>query len=158
MDEIIPKQNFVKGKELYADGKLSDACKFFYKAYLADKHMPEYLSYYGVSVALGKGEIKLGLELCTRAIKMEFYKPEFYVNLAKVYEASGNKKGAITALKKGAKYEIKGEDIHNMLVDLGFRKKPILPFFKRANFINKSLGIFFRVTLPRIFRRKGPKR
>ena len=157
MDDAGPKTDFLKGKALFAEGKLSDACKYFYKSYTADRGNPEFLSYYGVSVALGKGEIKLGLELCTRAIKMEFYRPEFYVNLAKVYDASGNKKGAITALTKGAKYETKGEDIHDMLVELGFRKRPILPFLRRANVFNKTLGIFFRVTLPRLFRRKGPK-
>lgn len=157
MEDTTPQAFFIKGKELFRAGKLSNACKNFYKAYSADNMRPEYISYYGVSAALGKGEIKLGLELCTRAIKMEFYRPEFYVNLAKVYDASGNKKGAITALSKGAKYDTKGEEIHNMLVELGVRKRPVIPFLKRANFLNKILGVFFRVTIPRIFRRKGPK-
>jgi len=157
MEDTSPQAYFIKGKELLRDGKVSNACKNFYKAYSADQSLPEYVSYYGVTAALSKGEIKLGLELCTRAIKMEFYRPEFYVNLANFYDASGNKKGAITALTKGAKYDTKGEEIHNMLVELGVRKRPIIPFFKRANPLNKMLGIFFRVTVPKIFRRKGPK-
>lgn len=157
MNDTSPQAFFIKGKELLRDGKLSNSCKNFYKAYSSDQSRPEYISYYGVTAALSKGEIKLGLELCTRAIKMEFYRPEFYVNLAKVYETSGNKKGAITALTKGAKYDTKGEEIHNMLVELGVRKRPIIPFLKRGNPLNKMLGVFFRVTIPRIFRRKGPK-
>ncbi len=157
MEDTSPKAYFIKGKELLRDGNINGACKNFYKAYSADMEKPEHLSFYGMTAALGKGEIKLGLELCTRAIKMEFYKPEFYVNLAKVYSASGNKKGAITALKKGAKYDTQGEEIHNMLVELGVRQRPIIPFFKRSNPFNKILGIFFRVTLPRFLRRKGPK-
>jgi tetratricopeptide (TPR) repeat protein len=157
MDETSPQAYFVKGKEFLRDGKITNSCKSFYKAYSADQSKPEYISYYGVTAALSRGEIKLGLELCTRAIKMEFYRPEFYVNLAKVYDASGNKKGAITALSKGAKYDTKGEEIHNMLVELGVRKRPIIPFLKRANPLNKMLGIFVRVTMPRIFRKKGPR-
>jgi tetratricopeptide (TPR) repeat protein len=157
MEETSPKGYFIKGKEMLRDGNMNAACKNFYKAYIADMKKPEYLSFYGLTAAISKGEIKLGLELCTRAIKLEFYKPEFYVNLAKVYDKSGNKKGAITALKKGAKYDTKGEEIHNMLVELGVRKRPVIPFFKRSNPLNKILGIFFRVTLPRFFSRKGPK-
>jgi len=157
MEEMSPKLYFIKGKEMLRDGNVNGAYKNFYKAYSADMGKPEYISFYGMTAALGKGEIKLGLELCTRAIKMEFYKPEFYVNLAKVYDKAGNKKGAITALKKGAKYDTKGEEVHNMLVELGVRKRPIIPFLKRSNPINKILGVFFRVTLPRLSSRKGPK-
>ncbi|MEE8575010.1 MAG: hypothetical protein V3T30_06315 [Thermodesulfobacteriota bacterium] len=151
------KAQVTAGKRLVKENDLAGAIKKFKIAHNSDRDNPEYMSYYGMCSALKYGEIKLGLELCTKAIKMEFYRPEFYVNLSKVYVAAGNKKGAITALTKGLKYETKDEILHNMLIELGVRDRPILPFFRRSNFFNRFLGVFFRRTLAGLFRRKGPK-
>ena len=112
------------------------------------------MSYCGLASATGFGEIKYGLELCTRAIKCDCNIPEFYINLAKVYVASGNKKGAIMAITKGTKYEIGSDTLHQMLIDMGVRKQSILPFMKRSSFINKGLGILFRRMLP-VFRNRN---
>jgi len=103
-------------------------------------------------------QIKLGLELCTKAIKKEFYKAEYYRNLARVYIAADNKKGAITTLTKGMKYETESEMLHEMLVELGVRSRPTIPFLKRSNIINKYLGILIRRTIPQMLRRKGPSK
>ncbi|MBI3754613.1 MAG: hypothetical protein HY265_00415, partial [Deltaproteobacteria bacterium] len=137
---------------------IEKATRAFERAYKEDKENAEYMSYYGMCAALRWGEIGLGLELCTRAVKKEFYKTEYYINLAKVYIKADNKKGAMTVLKKGLRFDPENDIIHEELVRLGARKKSIIPFLGRSNPINKFLGIFFRKTIPsfidRIRRRK----
>ncbi len=146
---------FKKGKERLKEDRLIDACKLFKRAFKAEPENPAYMSYCGLASATGFGEIKHGLELCTRAIKYECNIPEFYINLAKVYIASGNKKGAIMALTKGTRYELGSDTLHRMLVDMGVRKQSILPFMKRSSLINKGLGILLRRTLPGFKTRKN---
>ncbi len=153
-----PQELFKEGLSLLRRGDLEEAAKAFEKAYGNDRDNPAYMSYYGMCAALEWGKIGLGLELCTKAIKKEFFKAEYYLNLGKVYLAADNKKGAITAFKKGLRFDPDNEDINEMMIQLGIRKRPIIPFLKRSNPLNKYLGIFFRRTLPNLLRKKGPPR
>ncbi|MBI5561697.1 MAG: tetratricopeptide repeat protein [Deltaproteobacteria bacterium] len=149
------KEQFLLGKRYLKEDKTDQALRAFEKAYKEDKEDPYYLSYYGMCKAMRGGEIGLGLELCTRAIKKEFFKAEFYLNLGKVYLAAGNKKGAIKVFLKGLKFEPDNEEINKYLIDLGFRKKPVIPVLHRGNPVNKFLGILFRRTIPNLLKKKG---
>lgn len=145
---------FLQGKRFLKEDNVDKALRAFEKAFKEDRENPDYMSYYGLCKALRGGEIGLGLELCTRAIKKEFFKTEYYVNLGKVYVAAGNKKGAIKVFMKGLKFDPKNEEINKFLIDLGFRNKPVLPMLDRGNPVNKFLGILFRRTIPNFFRKK----
>jgi tetratricopeptide (TPR) repeat protein len=153
-----PEEQFRKGKKFLNKDKLERAIKAFEKAYKADRDNPSYMSYYGMCAAMERGEMGLGLELCTRAIKKEFFRTEFYVNLGKVYIAAGNKKGAIAVIKKGFKHDPENEGLNQMLIMLGVRKRAIIPLLKRSNPLNKFLGILFRRTIPNLLGRKRPIR
>lgn len=142
------EENFKQGLQFLKDSNLEKATRSFEKAYKEDKENAKYISYYGMCAAMRWGEIGLGIELCTRAVKKEFYKTEYYINLARVYLKADNKKGAITVLKKGLRFDPENDIIHEELVRLGARKKSILPFLKRSNPINRFLGIFLRKTIP----------
>ncbi|MBI5233891.1 MAG: hypothetical protein HY880_06010 [Deltaproteobacteria bacterium] len=135
---------FLKGKEFLKKNDLDNACRSFSRAYAEDKESADYLSYYGMCSALRRGEVGLGLELCTRAIKKEFFKDEYYVNLARVYICADNKKGAIAALSKGLKIKPDSQAIHDVFLELGIRKRSPIPFLKRTSLVNKYLGILFR--------------
>ncbi|MBI5969622.1 MAG: tetratricopeptide repeat protein [Deltaproteobacteria bacterium] len=148
------KEQFAQGKRFLKEDNMDRALRAFEKAYKEDKEDPDYLSYYGLCKALRAGEIGFGLELCTKAIKKEFFKAEYYTNLGKVYLAAGNKKGAIKVFLKGLKFEPNNEEMHRYLVDLGFRKDSVIRGLGRANPVNKFLGILFRRTLPEIFKKK----
>jgi tetratricopeptide (TPR) repeat protein len=102
------------------------------------------------------GKIGLGLELCTRAIKKEYFKSEYYLNLGKVYLHAKNKKGALTVFTKALRFDPDNDEIHEMLIVLGLRKRQVIPFFKRSNILNRILGVFFRRTLPGMMRKKPP--
>ena len=150
------KKYFSSGKKYFKKGNVDGARLAFERAYRFDSENPEYMSYHGLSEALRWHKIGYGLELCTRAIKRDFTNPEFYVNLARVYKEAGNKKGALTALKKGLRFKPEDNAIHEMLIELGARKRQIIPFLKRSNILNRTLGTFFRRTLHNKFKTHGP--
>lgn len=154
-NSINPREQFVAGKRHLREENMDKALRAFEKAYKEDKENPDYMSYYGMLKALRGGEIGLGLELCTRAIKKEFFKAEYYLNLGRVYMASGNKKGAIKVFLKGLKFDPQNTEINKYLIELGFRGKPIIPGLDRANPVNKLLGILLRRMIPGLFRKKG---
>ncbi|MBI5454088.1 MAG: tetratricopeptide repeat protein [Deltaproteobacteria bacterium] len=147
------REQFLAGKRFLREDNIDKALRAFEKAYKEDKDNADYMSYFGMCKAVRGGEIGLGLELCTRAIKKEFFKAEFYMNLGKVYLAAGNKKGAIKVFLKGLKFDPQHEDMNRLLIELGFRNKPIIQGLDRANPVNKFLGILFRRTLPKLFKK-----
>jgi len=148
------REHFLAGKRYLKDESMDKALRAFDKAWKDDKENAEYMSYYGMLKAVRGGEIGLGLELCTRAIKKEFFRAEFYLNLGRVYMSAGNKNGAIKVFKKGLKYDPANDEINSCLIELGFRNRPIIPGIGRSNPVNKFLGILIRRTIPGIFGKK----
>lgn len=152
------KEHFDAGLAYLKKDDMDLACTSFEKAYKLEKKNSNYMSYYGMALAIRWGKIGQGLELCTQALKKEFFKADYYLNLGRVYLAAENKKGALTVFKKGLKFDHDNEELHEMLILLGVRKRQIIPFLKRSHPLNKTLGVFFRRTLPGILRRKPPKK
>lgn len=147
------EEQFKQGLHFLKEGILEKATRAFEKAYKEDKENAKYMSYYGMCAALRWGEIGLGIELCTKAVKKDFSKTEYYINLAKVYLKTDNKKGAAAVFKKGFAIDPENHIIYEELVKLGAVGKPIIPFVKRSNPMNKFLGILFRKTIPGIIGR-----
>ena len=134
------------------------AAKTFEKAFFENKRNSECMSYYGLLSALRWGKIGLGINLCTQAIKTNTLNPEFYLNLGRVYVAAQNKKAAATVFRKGLKAAPSNKNLSNMLYTIGARKRPLIPILKWANPLNRNLAIFFKNTLPGMFRKKIPKK
>lgn len=100
----------------------------------------EGLSYYGVAVALVNKKYKDAIELCQKAIKLQFLNPHHYVNLAKVYGAAGHRKKAIQALEQGLSVLPGDRVIVSYWKQLGIRSRPAIPFLSRDNPLNVALG------------------
>jgi len=147
------KKHFLEGKRLLRKDRLDRAMRAFGKAHREDRTNPSYMSYYGLCKALRGGDIGLGIDLCTRAIKKEFSRAEFYLNLGKVYLSVGNKKSALNVFKRGIKFEPGNSELNQCLSDLGIRKPAPIPILDRNNVANKFLGLLFRKTIPGIFKR-----
>jgi len=148
------KRYFIEGKQLLQKDRLDRAMRAFGKAHREDRANPSYMSYYGLCKALRGGDIGFGIDLCTKAIKKEFSRAEFYLNLGKVYLSVGNKKGAVNVFKKGIKFEPANDELNKQLFDLGIRKPAPIPGLERENKANRFLGLLFRRTIPNIFRRR----
>src|SRR5437763_13933097 len=61
------------------------------------------LSFFGLCLALVQKKFKSAIELCKRAIELQFYNGDHYANLARVYTAAGNRKKALETVESGLK-------------------------------------------------------
>ena len=98
------------------------------------------LSYFGLALALMQKKFKPAIDLCRRAIDLEFYNGDHYANLARVYVAAGNRKKAVETAEQGLKLVNDHEYLAQVRHALGVRSRPAVPFLDRANPINVSLG------------------
>jgi tetratricopeptide (TPR) repeat protein len=98
------------------------------------------LSYFGLALALVRKQFKPAIDLCRRAMELEFYNPNHYANLARVYSAAGNRKKAVDTAEQGLKLHPEDDYLIHVRQSLGVRAAPAVPFLDRANPINVTLG------------------
>jgi tetratricopeptide (TPR) repeat protein len=98
------------------------------------------LSFFGLSLALVQRKYKAAIDLCKRALDLEFYNGDHYANLTRVYVAAGNRKKAIETAEAGLKVVPDHEALVKVRRELGVRARPTVPFLDRAHPINVSLG------------------
>ena len=98
------------------------------------------LSYFGLCLALVQKQYKNGIDLCKRAIDLEFYNGDHYANLARVYLAQGNRKKAVDTAEQGLKLVPEHDELLEVRKELGVRARPPVPFLDRSNLVNVSLG------------------
>jgi len=100
----------------------------------------EALSYYGLCIALVQKKYKLAIEFCQKAIEMNFYWPDHYTNLARVYIAASMKRKAFETMEKGLSMFPEDRGLRRVRQEMGVRARPSVPFLGRDNPINKALG------------------
>jgi tetratricopeptide (TPR) repeat protein len=98
------------------------------------------LSYFGLALALVRKQMKPAIDLCRRAISLEFYNGDHYANLARVYASAGNRRKAVEAAEQGLKLVPEHDYLLQVRASLGVRSVPALPFLDRSNPINVTLG------------------
>lgn len=98
------------------------------------------LSYFGLALALVRKQMKPAIDLCRRAISLEFYNGDHYANLARVYASAGNRRKAVEAAEQGLKLVPEHDYLLQVRTSLGVRSVPALPFLDRSNPINVTLG------------------
>lgn len=132
---------------LTRDGEYLTALTIFLEVYGTDNQPPlsnpkaaNGLSFFGLCLALVQKKYKEAIELCKRAIDLEFYNGDHYANLTRVYVAAGNRKKAIETAEAGLKITPDDEELRNARLELGVRARPPVPFLDRSNPINVSLG------------------
>ncbi|HVR43633.1 MAG TPA: hypothetical protein VMS56_09335 [Thermoanaerobaculia bacterium] len=128
--DAVRKQDYLKGLTLLTE------------AYANRREIPgpDGLSYYALCVALVEKKYKPAIDLCNKAIEMQFYHSEHYVNLAKVYLAADHRRKALSTIEKGLKVLPGDESLLGLQSDLGQRRKPPIPFLPRTNPLNVALG------------------
>jgi len=98
------------------------------------------LSFFGLCLALVQKKYKPAIELCKRAIELQFYNGDHYANLSRVYTAAGNRKKALETAESGLRLLPDHEPLRDVRRSLGVRSRPAVPFLDRSNPINVSLG------------------
>ncbi|KAF0144744.1 MAG: hypothetical protein FD156_1573 [Nitrospirae bacterium] len=130
---------FEKGLALLRDDNPLAALTCFEKAY-ALKKTPSLQSYLGFCIAAERGKVTEALGLCNDALAHEPDNPVHYLNLGRIYLKAGQKTDAIETLRKGLSFG-ENTEIHQLLENLGMRKRPVVPFLSRDNVLNKYLGL-----------------
>ena len=152
------KQLLAQGKKYLKKGDMDNAALTFEKCFKENSRNSECMSYYGLLSALRWGKVGLGIDLCTKALKTNTINPDFYLNLAKVYEYANNKPTAGAVLRKGLFVAPSNKHINSMLYKIGARKRPYIPFLKWSNSLNRGLDIFFKHTIPSLFKKRMPQK
>ncbi len=100
----------------------------------------KYLSFYGVALALAAGRTEDAIEMCERALSMEFYNPDLYLNAARVYLAAGQRRRAYKALCQGLRLEKGHSGLIAEIRKMGIRKRLPFPFLGRGHVLNRVTG------------------
>lgn len=144
MDEREVSRNAEKAISLIKEQNTLDAL-FFLDKIIDETERADVRSAYALSIALERGKIKDAIDLCIQSIEDDPDNPFHYMNLGKIYLKDGKKAVAIDIFRKGLRLREDGNserEITVILNELGIRKRPLLPFLGRKNFINKYIGLF----------------
>ncbi len=133
--EASKREDYLRGLTLFMEGFGSEQAPTINSPKDASA-----LSYFGLCVALMQKDYKSAIELCKRAINLEFYNGDHYANLSRVYTAAGNRKKAIETAEAGLKLLAEHTRLIAIRKELGLRSRPSVPFLEREHPINVSLG------------------
>ncbi|MBI3805054.1 MAG: tetratricopeptide repeat protein [Nitrospirae bacterium] len=114
----------------------------YFKELEEDATPPLLLSLLGLSQAMARNNIEVGVSYCQRAIAEDSLQEDFYHHLGLVYLKAGDKKKAITVFKKGLRLSPNHSGIWSRIAQLGLRKRPLLPFLPRQHFLNRFIGMW----------------
>ncbi len=131
-----------RGLEALEQNNTVAALSFLERAHRLEK-TPITCSSLAYCMAKERGQFKQAFALCEEAIEKEPDSAAHYLNLGRIHILAGNRAEAITAFREGMKHNLDDRIIAE-LATLGIRKPPVIPFFKRANFLNKYLGMIFK--------------
>jgi len=120
--------------------KYREALAAFRQALSLQELEPRYLSYAGFCLAHVEKRSKEAIELCEKAVRIEFYRPELFLNMGRVYLLSGNKRKAHQTFWKGFALDRDNKELRAELEKMGTRKPPVFPFLDRKHPLNRIIG------------------
>ncbi len=134
------QSGFLRAMASYKGGRAHDAASQLRDVVYGGSTDPRHLSFCGLLMATVEGRMKEGLALCQEALQLGFSDPDVYLNLARLYSLSGQRKRAVSILRKGI-HAVEGQHpgIISELDRLNPRSAP-LSTLHRDNVLNKHLG------------------
>jgi Flp pilus assembly protein TadD len=132
--------DFKQGVSLLRKGQSAEALEYLRRAAGLEQQNPYYLSFLGVCLARAQSRWTEAVELCKTAINMKRKEAQLYMNLADVYASAGRRDRAIQTLDTALIYCKADGRIIRARGRLQKRRPPVLPFLKRGNVLNRSLG------------------
>ena len=137
-------QAALQGIEACKKGQWKEGLAVLGKVAEADRQGAElngqFYSYLGYGIARYERRVKEGLALCQHSIKLQFYEPENYLNLARVQLLARNRRKAVEALNRALKLNASNPGAIALAREIGWRRRPVIPFLSRSNFLNRLLG------------------
>lgn len=99
-----------------------------------------FFSFLGYGMANLHGRKEEGLKLCKRAIEIEFYQADNYVNLARLHLLLKQRREAIDTIEAGLKIDPDHAALNDLHDRIGMRRAPVVGSLGRTHFINRILG------------------
>ncbi|HEB91228.1 MAG TPA: hypothetical protein ENI85_16760 [Deltaproteobacteria bacterium] len=131
---------FEKGSAELEAGATADALASLRRANeLAPDHA-RIRSLLGLAIALEERDFEASRTLCESAAKQEFFNPDLYLNLSRVYLGFGRRSEALRYLRRGQMIDPGHAPINQAIAELGRRRLPVLPFLPRRHPVNRVLG------------------
>jgi len=130
-----------EGMILVDRGQMDQAKKLFESYLETNLDSALALSFVGMLRCVVDGKVDHGLDLCQRALRKDQRESLCYLNLSKVYLASGDRYSCVRTLHRGLK--IRSPHREYLLIfhkTIGVRRPPILRFLSRNNPLNNLLG------------------
>jgi tetratricopeptide (TPR) repeat protein len=141
-------------KNLIRGNNLEGALRILDKALTEHPFNAFLLSYYGYLDVVVNKNYERGVGFCKTAV--EIFEEEsreerslrrgafhavLYLHLGRAYLAGGTKKSAVRAFKQGLEADPKDPYLLTEVRRIGIRSKPVFPFLKRSNPMNKYIGL-----------------
>src|SRR5947199_1620012 len=127
MSELSSENSFNKGLQAVLRGQYLEALAYFEASMelvqrAGNGQAPvKYLSYYGLCLAMASARLREAREICERAVEAEFYNPDLYLNLGKVYLKGRDRARAFGALIRGLQLNPRHAGIIREISHLGIR-------------------------------------
>jgi len=138
---------FRRGMELARIGRYHEALEPLEQALALSVEEPNarYLralrSWYGLVIALARGDFARGRRLCEEAIADGPLDPDLYVNLARVYLRGNRKQLAVEALDTALAIDPHHRQANRLRDQLGRRREPVFGFLDRSHPLNRYAGM-----------------
>jgi tetratricopeptide (TPR) repeat protein len=130
---------FLRGLTAFRNEDTLSALVLFEKACQLENN-PAFFSYLAFCLAKERGQYKKAVALCRESISSDPDNQAHYLNLGRIYLLMGNKPDAILVLREGLSRG-NSPELSEQLEKLGARRRPVIPFLKRSNPVNKFIGM-----------------
>jgi tetratricopeptide (TPR) repeat protein len=146
MPILSAENSFRKGLVALVEGDPATAATHFQSAILIERQhgvtrpQMRYLSYYGLSLAQGRGANSEAIQACETAIRRDFYNADLYLNLGRVYALAGKRSKAMHAFERGLILAPSHKVLRAEMGKFERRERPPLSIVSRTHPLNKVLG------------------
>jgi tetratricopeptide (TPR) repeat protein len=158
---IVSAENFFRrGLASLVDGDAVVASDFFQSAILTEvqhgvkRPQMRYLSYYGLSRAQAFGATPQTIQACETAARRDFFNPDLFMNLGRVYLLAGKTTKALAAFERGRALAPDHKGLLTELAKIDRRATPPLGIVARSHPLNKILGRLRSSLRPRAPKKK----
>jgi len=101
---------------------------------------PLAMSYYAICLVRVEKRYDKAISLCAMAAEKEFFNPEIYLNLGRIFLARGHKSKAVKAFRRGLRIDDTHKELLTEIKRLGLRRRPFISWLSRHNSINIFIG------------------
>lgn len=107
----------------------------------ADLTLPGlYYSYLGQALARCEQRHAEAIALCERAVAIQFYEPENFLNLAWSRFLARDRRGAVMAIERGLALDPRHAGLRLLQQRIGRRRAPVVSFLPREHPVNRFFG------------------